>query len=460
MNKKNQDTIVALATAPQLSAIGVIRLSGARAFSIVTKIFPSKKLDQTASHTIHYGKIVDDGETIDQVVISVFRNPHSYTGEDIVEISAHGSPFILNRIIELLIKHGARHATAGEFTMRAFLNGKMDLSQAEAVADLIASEAKLSQQIAIKQLKGGVKNQINDLRQQLLHFASMLELELDFGEEDVEFADRTQLRDLIKNTLDHIQKLQSSFQLGNAIHEGITTVIAGRPNAGKSTLLNALLDDERAIVSDIAGTTRDTIEEKLIIDGLVFRIIDTAGIRDATDQIEKQGVKRTLDKIKESSVLIYVADIIELSTDEINSDLQKLKNGNIQLILVLNKMDRNPYIDYKTYASDIISTNAIIPCSAKNKMNIDHLKNTLVSLIKKDQLIEDNIIITNARHYHSFVATSTALESALQGIDSNLQTDFLSQHIRTALYHLSEITGTITNDEILANIFSKFCIGK
>ena len=456
----NSDTIVALATAPYTAAIGVIRLSGPKAFDIVNRIYDAKDLHSVPSHSLHFGQLKHDDQIIDEVLLSVFKAPNSYTGEDIVEISAHGSPYILNQIIEIVISHGARNATAGEFTLRAFLNKKMDLSQAEAVADLIASESKASHVLAMNQLKGGVKNEIQSMRTDLLNFASLIELELDFGEEDVEFADRTNLSFLVNKILISIKKLLESFQLGNAIHEGVSTVIAGRPNAGKSTLLNALLNDERAIVSAIPGTTRDTIEERLIIDGVIFKLVDTAGIREATDQIEAIGIERTMKKIQDSAILIYVVDVSTASKSEVEEDLAKLHSQNMNTILLLNKWDVNTAINPQDFQNQFVLSDDIIPCSAKENININLIKNKLISTVTKDQKLTDRTIISNARHFEALHHAAESLESVIQGIHQNIETDFLAQHIRHALFHLGVISGEITNDEILGNIFSKFCIGK
>lgn len=454
-------TIAAIATAPGTGAIGLIRVSGADSTLLVSQIFKGKDLRKVAPNTVHLGKIRDaSGQVLDEVLVTVFKSPHSYTGEDLVEISCHGSTYILQSVLNSVLAAGAVPAKAGEFTMRAFLNGKMDLSQAEAVADLIASETQAAQQLAISQLKGGIKTEIQDLRSELLHFISLLELELDFSEEDVEFADRKNLESLLIKVQDHILKLYASFNLGNAVKQGVKTVIAGRPNAGKSTLLNALLQEERAIVSEIAGTTRDTIEEPLNINGILFRLIDTAGLREAQDQIEKMGVERSLEKIKESSVLVYVFDVIETSKEQLWEDLEKLKQTGQKLLVIANKMDLNPGIDYENYTNEFISKNQIIPCSAKNKMNLDYIKTQLYALVLGDSKIQDHSIAINARHQDALQKSILHVDAAIEGMQSGLQSDLLAQHIRHALYHLSEISGEITNDEILGNIFGKFCIGK
>lgn len=454
-------TIAAIATAPGTGAIGLIRVSGSDSILLVSQLFKGKDLLKVAANTVHFGKITDaSGQVLDEVLVTVFRSPHSYTGEDLVEISCHGSTYILQSVLNSVLAAGAIPAKAGEFTMRAFLNGKMDLSQAEAVADLIASETQAAQQLAISQLKGGIKNEIQELRSELLHFISLLELELDFSEEDVEFADRKNLESLLVKVQDHILKLYASFSLGNAVKQGVKTVIAGRPNAGKSTLLNALLQEERAIVSEIAGTTRDTIEEPLNINGILFRLIDTAGLREAQDQIEKMGVARSMEKIKESSVLVYVFDVIETSKEQLWEDLEKLKQTGQQLLVIANKMDLNPGVDYEHYVNQFLSKNQIIPCSAKNKMNLDYIKTQLYQLVLGDSKIQDDSIAINARHQDALQKSIQQIEAAINGMQSGLQSELLAQYIRHALYHLAEISGEITNDEILGTIFGKFCIGK
>ncbi|HRG33353.1 MAG: tRNA uridine-5-carboxymethylaminomethyl(34) synthesis GTPase MnmE [Saprospiraceae bacterium] len=454
-------TIAAIATPEGVGAVGLIRLSGPEAINIADRIFKGKKLSQQKSHSAHLGKILDEqSNTLDEVLATVFVGPHSYTGEHVVEFSCHGSSYLLKEILELLLRQGAVMAKPGEFTQRAFLNGKLDLSQAEAVADLIASESQAAHRLAMSQLKGGIKNEIGELRSQLLNFASLIELELDFAEEDVEFADRTQFKKLLHAALDKIDTLNQSFVLGNAVKNGISTVIAGRPNAGKSTLLNALLEEERAIVSDIAGTTRDTIEEKMNINGVLFRFIDTAGIREAQDQIEAMGVQRTMVKIDESTVLIYVFDVVKTSKEEMWQEVHSLLRPDQKLLVVANKMDLNPYIDYEHFIHNEIHKENIIACSAKNLMNIPYLKEKLYELAIGDQKIQNNSIAINARHRQALEAAAINLKEVLAGLDSHLETDLLAQSIRQALYHLAEISGQISNDEILGNIFGKFCIGK
>ncbi len=455
-----KDTIVALATPPGVGAIGVIRLSGQEAISITNAVFYGKDLEQVDTHTIHLGTIRDEQRIIDEVLVSVFKTPKSYTKENVVEISCHGSNFIIQELIQLFIKKGARMAQPGEFTLRAFLNGQLDLSQAEAVADLIASSSESSHQLAIQQMRGGFSEEIRKLRDELIHFASMIELELDFGEEDVEFANRDDLKQLVQKILQLIKTLLDSFKLGNAIKNGINTVIAGRPNAGKSTLLNALLNEERAIVSDIAGTTRDTIEEVLNINGVEFRLIDTAGIREAQDQIEAIGVEKTMEKIAQSSLLIYVFDVINTQPEEVQADLQKLTNEGVHLMAVANKMDLNPYTKAEHYTGEYLSEEQFIPVSAINKMNIEYLKERLYNAVLDNKVQLENTIVTNTRHYDALHSASESLRRVLTGMETNVTSDFIAMDIRQTLHYLGEITGEISTDDLLEKIFSSFCIGK
>lgn len=456
-----QDTIAALATAPGMAAIAVIRVSGPESFSIVKSCFKGSNPQKAASHTVHLGYILDENQdTIDQVLLTLFKAPHSYTGEDTVEISCHGSTFIQQSILNRLIDQGARAAGRGEFTFRAFINGKLDMTQAESVADLIAAESRAETQLALSQLKGGISTEITELKAQLIHFASMLELELDFGEEDVEFADRTQLKNLLNKAIDRIQTLLDTFKLGNAIKNGISTVIAGRPNAGKSTLLNVLLQEERAIVSDIPGTTRDTIEEVLHIEGIPFRLIDTAGIREAQDQIETIGIQRTHDKILQSSILLYVFDITELNPSQVQSDIAVLKHPDLEIILIPNKMDLNPYAHPEDYVMEGIRRSDIIPTSARNNMNIIYLKERLLQSIVQDNTLLSQHIITNSRHVACLQQVKDHLTRALGQIDSNSGHELIAMDIRQALHYLGEITGEISTDDLLESIFTRFCIGK
>ena len=455
------DTIVALATPAGVGAIGVIRLSGPKAIGIVDGVFKAKDLTKEASHTIHFGTIRnEEGKIIDEVLASLFVAPKSYTKENIVEVSCHGSPFIQQQLIELFIRQGARMAQAGEFTLRAFLNGQMDLSQAEAVADLIASNSAAAHTLAMSQMRGGFSEEIQKLRQELLDFASLIELELDFSEEDVEFANRDDLKKLVEKIQGLLKSLIDSFQLGNVIKNGVSTVIAGRPNAGKSTLLNAMLNEERAIVSNIAGTTRDTIEAALNIDGIAFRLIDTAGIREAQDQIEAIGVERTMTEIQQSSILLYVFDVVKMSPEEVQEDLQKLQHPDIQVLAVANKMDLNPYTKVEHYTGEFLSPEQFIPTSAVNKMNIDFLKEKLSNLVLSQKINLDDPIVSNSRHYESLRKAQQSLDEVLVAMASGISSDFVAMDIRRALSYLGEITGEISTDDLLGNIFGRFCIGK
>ncbi len=459
-----QDTITALATPPGIGAIAVIRLSGENAIQIADSVFKSKKslkLTESKSHTIHFGNIVEGDHVLDEVLVSVFKNPHSFTGQDSIEISCHGSVFIQQQIIQLLIRKGARLAQPGEFTLRAFLNGKFDLSQAEAVADLIASDSSASHDLAMQQMRGGFSSEIKVLREQLIHFASMLELELDFAEEDVEFANRDQLKTLISNLQSHITNLISSFELGNVIKHGIPVVIAGKPNVGKSTLLNVLLNEERAIVSEIAGTTRDTIEEEITLGGIKFRFIDTAGIRETTDTIEKIGVGRTLEKIQQSPVLIYLFDVDESGTGDVAKVIQelrhKIQDERFIILPVANKIDHH---NMDTLKKDFAGIEEILFISAKEKINIDELIALLLSKINLAGLAKRNVIVSNARHVEALTGTMETLTTAYEGLQTNRSTDLIASDIKYALHYLGQITGEITTDDLLENIFSKFCIGK
>lgn len=460
----NNDTIAALATPHGPGAIAVIRLSGAKAISIVEKVFKSKTLKpktlaNKASHTAHFGLIVENDVIIDEVLVTLFKAPNTYTGEEIVEISCHGSMFIQQQILQILFKHGARPAQAGEYTLRAFLNGKLDLSQAEAVADLIASNSATSHQVAMQHMRGGFSNKIAVLRENLLNFASLIELELDFSEEDVEFADRTDLKKLINTILSIIEKLISSFEVGNVIKNGIPVAIVGKPNAGKSTLLNVLLDEDRAIVSEIPGTTRDTIEDELIIDGVLFRFIDTAGIRTTTDVIEQIGVNKAFEVIKKSAIIIYLFDTHELSRGDLELEMNVVKAhiGTSQLLVVGNKIDFENLEELKAEFKDVPH---ILFISAKEQRNINELKGTLVSLFDTRTVNTTDTIVTNSRHVSSLNNAQAALLKVNEGLSSSIQSDFLALDIRYALEALGEITGQVTNDDLLGNIFSKFCIGK
>jgi tRNA modification GTPase len=455
------DTIVALATPPGVGAIGVIRLSGQDAIRIVDAVFHGKDLQAQSSHTIHFGTIRnEEGRILDEVLASLFVAPKSYTKENVVEVSCHGSSFIIQQLMELFIRKGARLAQPGEFTLRAFLNGQMDLSQAEAVADLIASSSASAHQVAMQQMRGGFSHEIADLRQRLIDFASLIELELDFGEEDVEFANRDDLKALIYQIQQLLKALIDSFQLGNVIKNGVSTVIAGRPNAGKSTLLNALLNEERAIVSEIAGTTRDTIEEVLNIKGITFRLIDTAGIREAQDQIEAIGVAKTMEKIASSALMIYVFDVVRTQPEEVHADLEKLVKTGVPFLAIANKMDLNPYTKAEHYTNALLTEKQFIPVSAANKMNIQYLKERLYDLVLDNQLNMESTIVTNSRHYEALNKAHTSLDDVLRGMDSGVTSDFVAMDIRMALYHLGTIVGEVSTDDLLGNIFSRFCIGK
>ena len=453
----SNETIVALSTPQGIGAIGVIRLSGKDAITITNSVF-SKDLLKQDSHTLHFGLIKDGDVVIDEVVVALFVAPKSYTKENVVEISCHGSNYIIQQIISLLIRRGASAAKPGEFTLRAFLNGSLDLSQAEAVADLISSDSQAAHSVAMNQLRGGFSTELNVLREQLIHFASMIELELDFSEEDVEFANRDQLQELINKINLVINKLIRSFELGNVIKEGINTVIAGRPNAGKSTLLNALLNEDRAIVSEIAGTTRDTIEEVLNINGINFRLIDTAGIREATDTIEAIGVEKTMQKISQSAVLVYLFDVVNLSATEIRDDIKSLHKPGIAFIAVANKIDLS-FTD-RVKELGLPSDISFISISAKENQQIEELKQLLYDTAVGDKLSTNHTMVTNIRHVEALQKTKTALDSVVRGLTNPVTSDFLAMDIKQALYYLGEITGQVTTDDLLENIFSKFCIGK
>jgi tRNA modification GTPase len=454
----SNDTIIALSTPPGIGAIGVIRLSGKDAIKITNTVFTGKDLLKQESHTLHFGTIKDGNQVIDEVVVGLFVEPKSYTKENVVEISCHGSNYIIQQIISLLIRSGATAAKPGEFTLRAFLNGSLDLSQAEAVADLISSDSAAAHQVAMNQLRGGFSNELNVLRDQLIHFASMIELELDFAEEDVEFANRDQLQALISKINTVINKLIRSFELGNVIKSGINTVIAGRPNAGKSTLLNALLNDDRAIVSEIAGTTRDTIEEVLNIGGINFRLIDTAGIREATDTIEAIGVEKTMQKISQSALLVYLFDVVNLSVSEIQEDIASLHKPGVTMLAIANKIDLAD--DDRLKELQLPSDIKFMAISAKENQQVEELKHLIYESAVGDQLSDNHTMVTNIRHVEALQRTRTALDGVMNGLDNPVTSDFLAMDIKQALYYLGEITGQVTTDDLLENIFSKFCIGK
>lgn len=449
-----EDTIIALSTPPGSGAIGVIRLSGPDALRLVNAVFSGKDLEKQVSHTLHFGLIKDGERVIDEVVASLFVAPRSYTKEHVVEISCHGSNYIIQQIIQLLIREGARAAKPGEFTLRAFLNGAFDLSQAEAVADLIASDSKTAHDVAMQQMRGGFSNELKILREQLIHFASMIELELDFAEEDVEFANREELRKLVSRILQHLSLLIASFEVGNVIKNGVPVVIAGRPNVGKSTLLNALLNEERAIVSDIAGTTRDTIEDEINIQGVIFRFIDTAGIRDTADIIEAKGVERTLEKMKQARLIIYMADAEQTPAD-IREQLDGLKQLNIPHVLLVNKSDL--LSDGQHEAMTSLDAYFI---SARNKEGVDALKSILLDKVNLHHINTSETVVTNIRHVDALKRAEQALEKVMMNVDQPIASDFLAMDIKQALHYLGEITGEVTTDDLLENIFTKFCIGK
>ena len=501
----NPDTIIALATPSGIGAIGVIRLSGPDAIKLVNEVFGGKDLSIQSTHTIHFGTIKDGTHILDEVLAALFISPKSYTKENVVEISTHGSAYIIESIIKLLIRKGARPANPGEFTLRAFLNGQLDLSQAEAVADLIASNSQASHQVAMQQMRGGFSSELQHLRDQLIHFAAMIELELDFGEEDVEFANREDLKGLIFQIQRILHRLISSFEQGNVMKNGVPVVIAGKPNVGKSTLLNALLNEERAIVSEIPGTTRDTVEDELIIGGINFRFIDTAGIRETIDIIEAKGVERTHEKIGLAKLIVYLVDP-DQDVEEMTGQITYLRDLDIPFIVVVNKTDLITD-EFKSYISDLESqflgglpatkeglpvtsyqlpgksdkkdsdqnehlafsaypdngqqaTRNFILISAKNKIGIEDLKSEILRKVNLHAINTDDVLISNIRHLEALQKTEEALNRVLQNIDNPVTSDFLASDIKQALYYLGEITGQVTTDDLLETIFSKFCIGK
>ena len=460
------DTIVALATPSGVGAISVIRLSGENAIEIVDAFFKSikkgKSLKNQKTHTIHLGHIVDKGIILDEVLVSIFKNPNSYTGENVVEISCHGSSFIQQEIIQLFLQNGCRMADNGEFTMRAFLNGKMDLSQAEAVADVIASNSAASHQMAIQQMRGGITTELKELRAKLLDFAALIELELDFSGEDVEFADRTKFKELVAKITFVLKRLIDSFSFGNAMKNGIPVAIIGEPNVGKSTLLNALLNEEKAIVSDIAGTTRDAIEDELIIDGVAFRFIDTAGIRETKDVVESIGIKKAYEKAENAQLIILLvnSEKFKVQSSKFKVEIENLKTRfpNKRLLVIANKVDLISKDDIANLQSEIEN---LIPLSAKNKTGIDTLKNELTSLVNIGALSNNETIVTNSRHFEALNNALVAITSVQQGIDLEISTDLFSIDIRECLRHLGAITGNYDVDkDILGHIFGNFCIGK
>ena len=455
----NDETIIALATPSGMGAISVIRISGSKAISITEKLFKpkgNKILSKQKSHTVHLGNLMKNNFVLDEVLVTIFFGPNSYTGEDTIEISCHGSTYIQQKIIDLYIENGIRVATPGEFTLRAFLNGKMDLNQAEAVADLIASENEGSHNLAIQQMKSGFSNDLKKLRSELLHFSSMIELELDFSQEDVEFAERNEFKKLINKITKELGDLINSFSSGNVLKNGIAVAIAGKPNAGKSSLLNTLLNEDKAIVSNIPGTTRDSIEDSLIIDGIKFRFTDTAGLRKTDDVIESKGIEKTKEKIRQAKILIYLFDVNDTNLDEINSDIESFKRKDLSVILVRNKVDL-----------EIVSKDLFKELKNLNFLEISANDNNSVNILKNKLLDEVNIlnphtdtIVSNSRHYQALINAMTAIKDVSNGLESNISGDLLSIDIRKSIEHLAEITGKITNDDVLGNIFSNFCIGK
>ena len=464
MKIETNDIIVALATAHGSSAIAIIRLSGPEVLNIVEPFIYTKNLKKISlknkpSHSVNFALIVFQDNIIDEVLITLFKNPNSYTGQDSIEISCHGSPFIQQKLLQLFLSQGARMANAGEFTLRAFLNGKLDLSQAEAVSDLIASNSALSHQFAMQQMRGGFSTKINQLRQNLINFASLIELELDFSEEDVEFANRDDLKKLISTIYSVIEALIQSFELGNVIKNGIPVTIIGKPNAGKSTLLNVLLEEDKAIVSEIAGTTRDIIEDEMIVDGVMFRFIDTAGLRITSDAVEQIGLNKAFEAIKKSAIVIYLFDAHELTAGDLVLELQKIEEHLVstQVILVANKIDIETLNDLK---NEFIDFPEMIFISAKKQLNINELKNKLLSLFDARTVSATDTIVTNARHASSLTNANLALKKVLEGLHNNIVPDLLALDIRYALNEIGLITGEVSNEDLLNNIFSKFCIGK
>ncbi|HWR34065.1 MAG TPA: tRNA uridine-5-carboxymethylaminomethyl(34) synthesis GTPase MnmE [Chitinophagaceae bacterium] len=451
------DTIVALATPPGVGAIGVIRLSGTKSFDIINQLFPSKDMTAESSHTLHVGFIRENDKDIDEVVVSIFKAPKSYTGENVIEVSCHGSPYVQQQIIGACINAGARLAKPGEFTQRAFLNGKMDLTQAEAVADLIASNTSASQKAALHTIRGGFSSELKELRERLIKFSALIELELDFSQEDVEFADRKQFSQLINELSISTDRLVNSFQLGNVIKNGVSVAIIGKPNAGKSTLLNTLLNDNRAIVSDIPGTTRDTIEEVINIDGILFRLIDTAGIRQhTTDVLESAGMERSLEKMKQADLVLYLFDAREMET-EVRGLKSELDKQQLNHLLIANKIDIAGETAAKERFSDL---EGIIFISARQNLHTEVLKEKMVDAVLKGKVQTENTIVTNARHYHAMKEVQQSIDDIRAGLANKLPGDLIALDIRRCLYYLGEITGDISNDDLLEYVFSRFCIGK
>lgn len=461
-------TIVALATAAGSGAIAVLRISGPKTFEIADRLFVSvkgKKLSNQKTHTVHLGYVEYQGRTLDQVLATVFRNPNSYTGEDTVEFSCHGSPFIQQQLLQTIIAEGAKMADPGEFTLRAFLNGKLDLSQAEAVADLIAADSEAGHQLAMQQMRGGFSNEIQHLRSELLNFASLIELELDFAEEDVAFADRTEFRKLLERIQLVLKRLIDSFAVGNVLKNGIPVAIVGEPNVGKSTLLNALLNEERAIVSDIAGTTRDTIEDEMSLGGIAFRFIDTAGIRETIDVVEKIGIQKTFEKISQAQVVMYLFDATKFDSfsETYFTEIERIRNQypGKALLVVLNKTDLI-LPSSLSEMEDRLTKSAIsfVGIAAKTGEGVPELKNKLLSFVETGALRNNDTIVTNSRHYDALLKALSEIQRVQWGLDSGISSDLMAIDLREALYHFGTITGEVSNDELLGNIFANFCIGK
>lgn len=470
MIHSNEDTICAIATAPGKGALAIIRITGKDTFPVLKKIFRSAKgkhLDKVRSYSLIFGTVVKEDKMVDEVLLSIFRAPNSYTGEDLIEISCHASPFIQQEIIKLLIESGTRLAEPGEFTMRGFMNGRMDLSQAEAVADLIASSSPAAHKLALSQMRGGYANELAELRERLLHFVSMLELELDFSEEEVEFADRSEMQLLCTDVEVRIRNLVDSFDRGNAIKNGIPVTIVGEPNVGKSTLLNALLNEDRAIVSDIPGTTRDVVEDVIQLGGIGFRFIDTAGIRKTTDTIESLGIKRTYEKIEQASIVLLLVDVTS-SLQKIKAGIQGIKQHlkeESRLFVLVNKID---FLNVETIEErfdksqfpSLSEQDKFLFISAKEKKNIDQVINALVQEVQYAHVSQEDIVVTNARHHEALTHACDAIVKVNEGFENNLSNDLLSLELRQVLHYVGEITGAISSDEVLGNIFKNFCIGK
>lgn len=455
------DTICALSTPNGIGAIAMIRLSGAESFAIMQKMF-RKDLSQKDSHTAHFGLIKEDDKLVDEVVAVIYKNPKSFTGEDMVEISCHASPFIVQEILRLLLKNGCRMAKEGEFSLRAYLNGKVDLSQAEAIADLIASENKASHEMAMNQMRGGFAKVINGLREELIHFASMIELELDFGEEDVEFADRTELVNLVNKILKEIRRLSGSFALGNVLKNGVPVSIVGEPNVGKSTLLNQFLNEDRAIVSNIAGTTRDVIEDTVTYNGIEFRFIDTAGIRETDDEIETIGIEKAFEKVKQASIILYMIDAAHTDLKYAKSELAKVRavmGEGKELIVVINKVDTVEKVDVNHFQTSL-DHQQIVLLAAKEAQGLEELKEILVNYVQKQGNVTGQVIVSNARHFNALNEADDSLVRVKYSLKNNIPTDLVAMDIRQCLHHLGDITGNINTEDLLDSIFSNFCIGK